>query len=203
MTFKISYIENYDKYVTDLFKTCKQACPIDVEEYQIDAFVIKDLDLCHTKQCAVEFLLPSTDDSAVSVIGSTVYDNLDEGIEEITRSFMKMINDELSDPFALGFIRTRQVLSEPKKYLKKIEKDNAEIYIVEKIENSARVSSYIVDIFHKNLYGYSRQFFVTDETTLDDLIEFAVADSLQEIDKAVKSYEFLGLLLSKAPFYNC
>jgi hypothetical protein len=34
-------------------------------------------------------------------------------------------------------------------------------------------------------------------------IEFAVADSLQEIDKAVKSYEFLGLLLSKAPFYNC
>ena len=198
MTFKITYIENYDKYVMNLFKTCKQVSQI--EEYQIDAFVIKDFDLCHTKQCAVEFLLPN----AVSVIGSTVCGNLDEGIEEITKHFMKMINQELSDPFALGFIRTHQVLSEPKKYLKKIEKDNVKIYIVEKISTNNSVNcSYIVDIFHKNLYGYSRQISVTDDITLDNLVEFAVADSEQEIVKAVRSYEFLGLLLSKGPFYEC
>jgi hypothetical protein len=196
MTFKISYIENYDKYSIDLFKACKQVTQI--EEYQIDAFVIKDLNFCHTKQCAMEFLLPSIDGSAVSVVGSTVCDSLDEGIKEISKSFMRMINLELSNPFGLGFIRTHQVLSEPEKYLKKIEKDNATIYIVEK-ENC----SYIVDIFHKNLYGYSRQISVTDDITLDNLVEFAVADSEQEIDKAVRSYEFLGLLLSKGPFYNC
>lgn len=193
MTFKISYVENFDKYVTNLFKTCKRACPI--EEYQIDAFVIRDLNLCHSTQCAMEFLLPG----AVSVIGSTICGNLDEGIEEITKSFTKMINDELSNPFALGFIRTHQVLSEPKKYLKKIEKGNAKIYIVEKVSEN----SYIVDIFHKNLYGYSRQISVTDDMTLDNLVEFAVADSEQEIVEAVRSYEFLGLLLSKGPFYEC